>query len=228
MTVLASEIITTVRAQLVDTDVVQRWSDEDLLRYITDAQRAIAAIVPAAANRISSVKLVDGTRQSLPSDGQTLLSVVRNMGAAGATPGRAVRMVQRDLMDANNPDWHADTATSVVKSAMFDPQDQLHYFVHPPVTGDVYVEINYAIIPPAVTATGDSLTVADIYRTPVVDYTLYRAHQKDSDFAAGQSIAAGYLQSVMSFLTGRTQAELSDNPNQAMGNINLGVKGGAK
>ena len=146
-TVTAKAIIDKAAIQLTDISGV-RWTRAELLGWINDAQRQIVIMSPNATNKISVVKLNAGTRQSLPSDGWTLLEVVRYMGTAGTTPGRAVRLASREQIDSFNPNWHSDTATVVPQHYIFDLQDQTAFFVYPPNTGTGYVEINYSPDPP--------------------------------------------------------------------------------
>ena len=82
-----------------------------------------------------------GTRQSLPPDGVQLLDVVRNL------PGRAVRIVMREILDAQLPDWHSDAATTVVKHFCYSEQNLKTFYVYPPNTGTGTVELVYSAAP---------------------------------------------------------------------------------
>lgn len=227
MTVLASEIITRVREILADEADVQRWTDAELLRHLSDGQRTIASMFPDAATKVASMQLAEGTRQTIPADGERLLSVYRNMGTDGLTPGRAIRLVKRELLDDQNPMWHADSKVTVVYNYTFDPADEEAFFVYPPSNGNGYVEINYCYNPPEVDALTDEIEVSDIYQTPLVDFVLYKAMQKDSDFAAGMQRATAHLQAFMLFMQGSPD-EKALNPNTSLGPFNLDAKGAAK
>lgn len=228
MTISASEIITLVRGQLVDQDSTQRWSDAELLRYISDAQRAITAAVPSATSAVGVIDLIAGTRQTIPSNGYMFLNAVRNMQSDGVTPSRAVRQILRDILDAQNPDWHAATPKTIITNSMYDPSNPNAFFVYPPADGTGKLEILYSKIPTDVTSTADNLDVIDIYRTAIVDYVMYRAYQKDSDFAAGQQLAATYFNAFTGFLGVRNLGEEHENSNQQVGPFNPGIRGAAK
>ncbi len=62
----AELIINRVRTQLIDTGPAQRWSDEELLRWVSDGQRMIALAVPSAVSKRVTVQLIEGTLQELP------------------------------------------------------------------------------------------------------------------------------------------------------------------
>lgn len=224
----AAAVLARVRAQLIDDAPTKRWSDSELLRWLSDGQRTIASLMPSAVSKVASVKLAEGTRQSIPADGHLLLTVIRNMGTNGEKPGRSVRIVSREIMDAQHPYWHTDPSSDVIRNYMFDPQDAQSFYVHPPASGRSYLELRYAYVPEELAATTDALAVNDIYITALFDYVMFRAHQKDSDFSAGQALANVYLQAFTLAAAGRSAGEQAENPNLQLTPFNPQVKGAAK
>ena len=107
-----ANLLSRVESILQDTANV-RWTEAELLNYINDGQREIANLKPDATALHSNVQLVTGTKQAIPTDGLRLLSVVRNMSDAsgGATGGKAIRLVARDILDTQEPNWHDPTVT---------------------------------------------------------------------------------------------------------------------
>jgi len=95
-TVTAGTIISKAATQLIDISGV-RWTRAELLGWLNDGLRQIVVMQPNASATRSAVQLAAGTRQTLPSGGWMLLSVYRNMGTTGTTPGRAVRISSREL-----------------------------------------------------------------------------------------------------------------------------------
>lgn len=199
MAVAASAIIDRIRSQLIDDGTTQRWSDAELLRLLSDGERTIIKIDPSASSTRASVLLTSGTLQTLPASGHRLLRVIRNMGVGGSTPGRVVRVTSLDLVDAQDPDWHTLTEVTEIKNFMLDPEDEAIYWVYPPSDGTGYVQINYSKEPTELTATTDTITVGDIYRTPLFDYVMWRAHLKDSEFASN-GLAQQYFQAFQLFM----------------------------
>lgn len=228
MALTAASILDRVRSQLVDEDATKRWSDAELLRLLSDGQRMIATMDPSATSTVSSVLLASGSRQTVPSGGKRILSVIRNMGTDGATPGRAVRLVDSDMLDTYDADWHAETKALVVKNYMFDPSEESAYYVWPPSNGVGYVQLNYSKIPVELTATTDSLAVSDIYAPALFDYTMWRAHSKDSDFAGGQDTANRYLMAFNLFMQSMTEGETNENANVSQLPFTPQVQGAAK
>lgn len=226
MSLTAASVITRVRELLVDTGTSPRWTDAELLRHLSDAQRAIARASPDTVQKVAVVQLVDGTRQALPADGESLLTVTRNMGASGATPGRAVRIIRRDIIDDQNPMWHADPKATQIYNYIYDPTDSTAFFVYPPSNGVGHIEISYCYIPTELNVTTDALDVDDLYVTPLTDYVMFRALQKDADFAAGMQRAQMHLQAFLAFMS--ADAETALNPNLQTAPFDPATKGTAR
>jgi hypothetical protein len=206
---LASDIITRASRTLFDNTQV-RWTPTELLDYITDAERQIVLLRPDASPKNEAIRMLGGTRQELPAGGIRLLRVVRNMGGAGTTPGRAIRPVSRDALDTENPLWHTATPALVVQHYFFDNVDPRRFYVYPSVTGTVgqpascYVEAIYSVNPAVVTSTSQTLTLGDHYLNPVLDWVLFRCYSKDASYAGNMERArshqlnfAGALQVTM-------------------------------
>lgn len=212
-TITAKSIIDKAVIQLTDIQGV-RWTRAELLGWINDAQRQIVIISPNATNKISVVKLNAGTRQAIPSDGWTLLEVVRYMGTDGTKPGRAIRLTSRELLDAFNPDWHSDPQQSTPKHYVFDIQDQTAFFVYPPNNGKGYIELNYSPDPVDLVLESETIKLNNIFETAILDYVLYRACSKDAEYAPGLQLAAGYLSTFQASMGQKSTSEMGNSPNQ--------------
>jgi hypothetical protein len=211
MSITAASVITRVRELLVDTGDPPRWTDAELLRHLSDAQRAIARADPTAIQKVATMSLVEGTRQSLPEDGESLLVITRNMGTNGTTPGRAIRIIRRDIMDDQNPNWHSDPKVLAVYNYIYDPTDAKAFFVYPPSNGQGHIELSYCYIPAELEETTDELDVDDMYITPLTDYVVFRALQKDSDFAAGMQRARMHFDAFVTFMGVDGEADVNPN-----------------
>lgn len=212
-TITAKSIIDKASIQLLDTGNT-RWTRDELLGWVNDGQRQIVIMSPNATNKVSTYKLVAGTRQAIPADGWTLLEVIRFMGTDGTKPGRAIRLTSRELLDSFNPDWHDDCPTLIPRHYIVDPQDQTVFFVYPPNTGKAYVQVNYSPVPVDLADEDESIALNDIFETALLDYVLYRANSKDAEYAPGVALASGYLQTFMASMGIKSQSELGNSPNQ--------------
>jgi len=175
------------------TDISQdktsiRWPADEWVRWLNDGQREVAIYRPDAFTAYSSIALVAGTRQSLPATAVKLIDIPNNTGGTKA----AVRMIPRRLLDEQNPDWHSLAGVATIKHFMYDPRDPRAFYVYPPASEGAAVNAIYAVYPtdiaePAAGATFDdvvgNVNVVDIFTNALLDYMLYRAYLKDSDYA---------------------------------------------
>lgn len=189
-----------------------RWSNTELLRWITDAQREIVKTKPEAYP-VTALFSVVGTqsRQRLdPEAAYRLLRVEANGSVIGEddTPqyGAVVRIVERDVFDSFNPSWSVerelDSSPNYFRLYCMDAGDPLAFWLYPvPRSADSQqkVWVIYAGIPAALEDAEDDLSLSDMYIAPVVDYTVYRALAKESR-EANREVAERFLRSFYAAL----------------------------
>ena len=217
-------------ATLIQDATNVRWPTNELIDWLNDGQREIVLIKPQASVKNESVSLTTGsTKQSIPASGVQLIDVTRNMGSAGNTPGDSIRVVSREVLDAQRPSWHSDVnADGKIKHYMFDPRDPKTFYVYPkaPATAH-YVEVIYSASPTDASA-GGVIQIDDIYANALLDYILYRAYSKDAEYAGNAQLAVAHYQAFSNSLGAKTQNELSQNPNLSVAGFNPNVPGSAK
>lgn len=200
-----------------------RWPTAELLDWLNDGQREVVLHHPEASVKNTSVSLATGaSKQSLPADGILLVDVIRNMGAAGATAGRAVRMTSREVLDAQKPTWHSDAnALGYIQHFVYDPRDPKNFYVYPPAPATAwYLEIIYSAAPTDCVA-GGVIQIDDIYSNALLDYVLYRAYSKDAEYAANAQLAIAHYQAFAGALGIKTQIGISRSPS---GSLNPNVQ----
>lgn len=205
----AQTVVTRVQNVLQETGAGTRWTTAELLRWVSDGQREIASLRPDSTNTSAALQLAAGARQTLPAAATALIDVVRNMGAAGTTPGKAIRQVNRKTLDALDPDWYDDTATAIVRHYSYDPRLPREFIVYPPADGTTYVELQYLTNPVDVDDVADTLSVGDEFANALVDYTLYRCYAKDADAVGNAERAVLHRRAFDSTLGLMAQADAS-------------------
>jgi len=214
MSVAVNDIIDRAETILQDTTNTT-WPELELVDWLNAGQAEIVLLKPEASVTNDSIALaVSETKQSLPSGGIQLLDVVRNMGTDGTTPGKAIRLIERRILDEQIPDWHSETGDAVVKRFMFDERDPKHFYVYPPqpAASPGYVEVVYSSAPTVVASDGD-ISIDDVYANALLDYILYRAYSKDADYAANNQRAMGHYQAFQLSIRGKNVAETLNDPN---------------
>lgn len=227
MAILVNDLISRVQAVLQDTTGV-RWPQTELVLWINDAQREVALLKPDAMSNTAIVTLDAGTKQSIPADGNRLLKVVRNMAQNASDSSlydgkRSIRLVDGDILDSQTPDWHDSTVGGdaahggEVKHYIYNEESPRTYYVYPGVSSasTVYLEIMYSKNPAVLaTITGSTtLSVPDIFGNAVMNYVLYMAYMKDSEYAGNQQRAANHYQLFSASVTGKAQIDTVSSPN---------------
>ena len=219
-TLTGTNLLDRIRDTLQDTTSV-RWTEAELLRYINDAQREIVNFRPESSATTTNVQLVTGTKQTLPSGGLRLIKITRNMSDAsgGATGKRAIRLVNVDILNTQEPDWHDGTISThgtTVKHYVFDDDDPRNYYVYPGVSGNAYVEIVYSAAPTDLSAASSTISIDDIYGNAIIDFVLYKAYLKDAEYAGNQQRASTHYQLFTASIGQGNQAQMLLDPNNDM------------
>lgn len=210
---LVSAHNTRVSEILQDTANVT-WTAAQLIEWLNDAIRSLVLVRPDASAITSAMQLAGGTKQVLAAGELRLIRVVRNMGANGTTPGRAIRLGDMMALDAFYPDWHTEAAAVVVKEYMFDEARPDEFWVTPPVhaTTAVWVEVVRSVLPTAVTAAGDTIPVDDIYSPALIEWCCYRAFSRDSENTPNWQRAARHFAAFFNLLQIKMQSDMAINP----------------
>ena len=221
-TLTGASLISRIQDILQDTTSI-RWPEAELLRYINDAQREVCNLRPESTAKTESIALVVGTKQSLPTGGLRLIKVTRNMSAAGgsATGKRAVRLVDADILNTQEPNWHDPTVSgaaahaTTVKHYIFDEDDPRNFYVYPGASStSTFLEVVYSTAPTDLANTSATMFVDDVFGNAVIDYVLFRCYLKDAEYAGNQQRAGTHYQLFTGSLGAGGQAQFNLSPNQ--------------
>lgn len=234
MAVYASDII--ARAQIIVQDTTGvRWPYAELLNWLNDGQREVALYKPSATAQNVAIMLTSGTLQSIGTGGLALLRIIRNLKTPVGTPrlgARACRIVDREVLDSQHPDWHDSTVfpyEKVVKHFCFDDSDPTNFYVFPGNNGTGAVEAVISKSPDDIVplvANSQVLTdyrklinVPEIYANCLLDYTLFRAYSKDADYAGNADRSGGHYAMFTAALGAKQQNEIANNPNTGQSGV---------
>ena len=170
-----------------------RWPRADMLAYLNLAQVQVVTVQPQANAKYRTIKLAVGSLQKVGNDDIQLLTITRNMGADGLTPGPAVGMTDRPTLDSHMATWtKASGASSTVESYVYDERVQTQFYVYPPVptTVDVWVEYISAQRPTDLTQETDILQLPDVFVVPVMRWMIYLclSFQMDNAYSANAAL----------------------------------------
>jgi hypothetical protein len=227
MSIAAQSIVRRVVETLQDNTSV-RWPVNELVRYLNDGQREIVLYRPDAMVTNAAISLVAGSKQALPTNGTKLIEIVRNTGGTR----RSVRLVNREILDSQAPNWHNITGSTEILHFMYDPRDPKIFYVYPPAAASgASLDAVYAALPTDVTEPADgalytavtgNISVPDIYGNVIQDYVLYRAYSKDSEYAGNAARAQAHYGAFANALGVEMKATVNfqpssvANPNRSM------------
>lgn len=225
MAIPAQHIIRRCVDTLQDSTSV-RWPVAELVRYLNDGQREIVLHRPDAGLSSATITCVAGTKQAIPPNGSKLIEVVRNAKPGGTF--RAVRMINKEILDAQIPNWHTAAPQDEVLHFMYDVRDPKVFYVYPPATTSTRLDITYSAYPTDIaeppdgatyTAVTGDISVSDIYANALQDYILYRAYMKDSEYAGNAQRAQAHYAAFVNALGVEVKATVAVAPNP-VGNPN--------
>lgn len=240
-TTLVKEVLYRVSAQLQDTNPqFSRWTQRELVNWLNDGARAIAKYLPSSCARVDAIKLAPGTKQSVakilsasikPGDGSAaadvsasfVQAVARNMGVDGLTPGKAIRLLDRETLDASEPDWHSTPGTPVM-GWVYDPRFPKVFYVYPgvPAATPTWVEAALLADPLELSQAGSYgmdgtdttvVPIDDKYVDDLVNYIIGRAEMKDAEFAGEDQKASLHTAMFTASLNAQAAALTGLNPN---------------
>jgi len=229
MAILASDVLQRVRTILQDGGSV-RWPLDELAEWLNDGMRELANRKPSASSTKTVLALIAGTRQEVPAGFACLIRVTRNL--TGTAPnyvgGAVVTPIVREILDAQNPNWHDPARTPfrvVARHIIADPLEPLAFYVYPGNTGTGKLEAILSAIPTDIVVAGSAdpldldsystiqLPFLQLYQSALVDYVLYRAFSKDMNMAGAPDRAGAHFAQFNAAVDNQTQQGASYNVN---------------
>lgn len=216
MTIAVQSIVFAIQDALGDLRGI-RWPASTIVEYLKDGQLTISTVRPDALTTESELTLAAGVKQAIPDTMQTLHDVLRN--AEGKK--KAITQVQRNDLDAVDPDWANGPQRSEVEHVMVDARAPRIFEVYPPIKVGTKVLVrgtNYASAlntpdSPGLaysTATGN-IGVADEYKPALIEFGLYRAWARSDEYGSAEKAAQHYA-NFMASLGADAQTKLAIKP----------------
>lgn len=183
------DLLRRFRNLMVDAKKV-RWSEQEAIDWLNDAASEIVLRRPAARAVTEIVELTSGTYQSCSQDAAQLLDIVRNVTPDGKA-SKSIRIADRQQIDDAEPDWHTKRA-AITRHYMIDERSPTSFYVYPPASQGAKVEMLVSKTPPKVEAATDTLDMRPEFINALVNWMIYRAHTKDSEYSQGNTAALHY------------------------------------
>ncbi len=179
MSIAISTLLDELGLVLHDPDS-EVWTQTTRLAFLNEAINTIALLRPDATAKTSEVALVaDTPKQEIPSGGNRLLYVTRNVNT-----GTPIRKITREDLNDIAVTWAPQTVVEI-DHYMFDDENPRGFYVFPVPDSVLPIEIVYSDTPAPVTAASTSMGISDVYLGPVKDYVLarcFRMETKGADY----------------------------------------------
>ena len=210
------DILDRVTTLYNDADYV-RVPESHYLKFIDDALNQLVLIRPDCHVKTAVIKLQPGTRQTIPSDGCTLIEIYMNKryvyheetGVSELQNYYPIAHVERTDLDyfSNWQSYDTNSSKDYIYEFAYDQKSPKVFWVSPYVgEQDVYVEMDYSYTFPRIsdipadingtyeTAENTEIDLQDIWLGPLCTYILYLLYSIDSTSQLDRQIAASYLQ----------------------------------
>ena len=187
------------RARTILNDVAgTRWTDAEILGWINDGRRDMAALQPKLWGNTAkrTVVLTAGCYQRLNllagmADVFALDNVVNNVREDDSA-GPVVRPTTRLQMDSFDPGWRSKTGTNV-QNWFKDESNHFGFWVYPAVDGGK-LDVEVSVSPSDITSLSDVVVPIDVMATTLLNYVMFRAYSKETESEKSVARAASYLQ----------------------------------
>jgi len=183
---IPSDVLSRVRDQLVETTAAF-WSDAELYRYMTDAEREINNQVHCYVLSTAATSVTSTSGYTLPVDVLYLDRVSFDNVPLKEVPRRGI-----DMMDM--PGYGGTPQTG----------DPTHYYrqgtdtvyLWPTPQRAATIQYVYTAEPAAIVTASTQFSVPANFHQPLQDYVLYRSFTKDQDQARSEWHKREYMQGV--------------------------------
>lgn len=217
MTITAQSVIQEVQTTLVDL-AGTRWSATELVRHLNDMQRAIHAVRPDSTASSTTLTLLAGVNQTLPSTAACLIEITN----LSASPKSAVRQATREMLDSVEPDWRGASQTATIKHYIYDPRHPRRFEVYPPAVASTQLEAIVSAYPIdvsapsapglAYTTVSGNIGLADEFKNALYHLVCWRAYMKAAEFANSPAVAGAHLQLAVKDVGESLLAQLNVKP----------------
>ena len=217
MTTSIEELITEASTTLGDLEQI-RWPATELLKYLSDAQRAAVLLKPEINPNVMDFQLASSSKQTLPDDAFILIDVTANVDVNNnvRTIGEVISPVDRKTLDQSFPLWNRLDASATVtpENYVYDIRNRKSFYLYPVrvFSNRDHIELIYAKTPAELTPDDTATELDAIYRPALLAYMLHRALAKKTDNPAesGFEDSVAYFNQFRLLLTGESDEEASE------------------
>lgn len=213
MALTVADVLRDARTLLIDPTAT-RWPDSELINWLNDGARQCVLLKPDTNPSTQAFLCVAGAKQTLPVETVFLFDVPANSGGVNGagTDETAITFIKRNVLDSERPAWRNQAQVASILYYMYDDWQRDYFYVYPPALANTQIDLVIAKDPVVVILDTEALPLQDIYAPALINYIVWRAFSKDSDFSGNLELAGGYYKAFTAALQGKAAAEISESP----------------
>lgn len=200
------EVITQARVLINDDNSLmpERFSDTEMLGFVNQAIKRAAMVRPDLFIISDDITpTVNQVEQELSTNVTRIMEVHRVVG------GGAIGEVDKETMDRSAPNWTTETSGAPV-NWMRHPRNPRRYFLYPAPSTGTEISVEYIEVPSDY-AIGDTMGLADSYRSAIVDCVVYLAEAVDNESVDTERAKQFYTSFLQSLGADMTQRDVVDS-----------------
>lgn len=175
-TFLMSQVVADVRLAIQDLGTVAnpRFSDAQILTMANQTLKRMAVVRPDLFALITTMPTVAGATQTAPADSMRFMEALAVVGVNN------LNEINRESLDLMSNSWQFGAQQSPT-NWMRHPRNANVFFVYPPATAGVTLQVEYVQSPPNYTLTQAPAILPDGYYPVVVDGTVALLEMTDNE-----------------------------------------------
>jgi hypothetical protein len=175
-TFLMSAVIADARLAIQDLGLLStpRFTDAQILTLANQTLKRMCVIRPDLFALITTMPTVLGNVQSAPADSMRFMEALAVVGVNN------LNEINREALDLMSSSWQYATPGSPT-NWMRHPRSANTFFVYPPATAGISLQIEYVQTPPVYTALQAPAILPDAYYPVVVDGTVALLEMTDNE-----------------------------------------------
>ena len=175
-TFLMSQVVSDARLAIQDLGALStpRFTDAQILSMVNQTLKRICVIRPDLFALITTMQTVTGSLQTAPADSYRFMEALAVVGVNN------LNEINREALDLMSSTWQTGTPGSPT-NWMRHPRNANSFFVYPPATAGITLQIEYAQSPPNYTLTQSPTILPDAYYPVVVDGTVALLEMTDNE-----------------------------------------------
>lgn len=173
---LMSDIVADARLAVQDLGILtaQRFTDAQYLSFANQALKRMAIIRPDLFALITTMVTVQGALQYAPQDSLRFMEAMTVVGVQN------LNEINREALDLMVSTWQVMTPSSPT-NWMRHPRNANNFFVYPPATAGITLQVEYAQSPPTYGLTSVPAIIPDAYYPVLLDGTVALLEMTDNE-----------------------------------------------